>query len=47
MYKVKGGRATSITGPYYDQSGVAMTNNGGTPVESHGSDRSRTTPMAT
>jgi arabinan endo-1,5-alpha-L-arabinosidase len=24
------GRATSVTGPYYDKSGVAMTNNGGT-----------------
>ncbi|MFD7815536.1 arabinan endo-1,5-alpha-L-arabinosidase [Streptomyces sp. NPDC059785] len=37
-YKVKVGRATSITGPYYDKSGVAMTNNGGTAVlESHGS----------
>lgn len=36
-YKVKVGRATSVTGPYYDKSGVAMTNNGGTPVlESHG-----------
>lgn len=37
-YKVKVGRATSVTGPYYDKSGVAMMNNGGTPVlESHGS----------
>lgn len=37
-YKVKVGRATSVTGRYYDKSGVAMTNNGGTPVlESHGS----------
>ncbi|MET8471553.1 arabinan endo-1,5-alpha-L-arabinosidase [Streptomyces sp. NPDC006422] len=36
-YKVKVGRATSVTGPYYDKNGVAMTNNGGTPVlESHG-----------
>ncbi|WP_221356277.1 arabinan endo-1,5-alpha-L-arabinosidase [Streptomyces beigongshangae] len=36
-YKVKVGRATSVTGPYYDRNGVAMTNNGGTPVlESHG-----------
>jgi arabinan endo-1,5-alpha-L-arabinosidase len=36
-YKVKVGRATSVTGPYYDKSGVAMTNNGGTAVlESHG-----------
>ncbi|MGW2284042.1 arabinan endo-1,5-alpha-L-arabinosidase [Streptomyces phaeochromogenes] len=36
-YKVKVGRASSVTGPYYDRSGVAMTNNGGTPVlESHG-----------
>ncbi|MFJ8822364.1 arabinan endo-1,5-alpha-L-arabinosidase [Streptomyces sp. NPDC102467] len=37
-YKVKVGRASSVTGPYYDKSGVALTNNGGTPVlESHGS----------
>ncbi|MGW2744948.1 arabinan endo-1,5-alpha-L-arabinosidase [Streptomyces sp. NPDC001450] len=37
-YKVKVGRATSVTSPYYDKSGVAMTANGGTPVlESHGS----------
>ncbi|MEV5430910.1 arabinan endo-1,5-alpha-L-arabinosidase [Streptomyces sp. NPDC052701] len=37
-YKVKVGRATSVTGPYVDRNGVAMTNNGGTPVlESHGS----------
>ncbi|MFZ3567273.1 arabinan endo-1,5-alpha-L-arabinosidase [Streptomyces sp. BH097] len=36
-YKVKVGRATRVTGPYYDKNGVAMTNNGGTPVlESHG-----------
>lgn len=36
-YKVKVGRATSITGPYSDKNGVAMMNNGGTPVlESHG-----------
>ncbi|MGD6755396.1 arabinan endo-1,5-alpha-L-arabinosidase [Streptomyces sp. BH105] len=36
-YKVKVGRATSVTGPYYDKNGVAMTDNGGTPVlESHG-----------
>ncbi|MBV1937037.1 arabinan endo-1,5-alpha-L-arabinosidase [Streptomyces sp. BV286] len=36
-YKVKVGRATSVTGPYHDKNGVAMTNNGGTPVlESHG-----------
>lgn len=36
-YKVKVGRATSITGPYRDKNGVAMMNNGGTPVlESHG-----------
>ncbi|CAM5708801.1 hypothetical protein SFUMM280S_01007 [Streptomyces fumanus] len=36
-YKVKVGRATSVTGPYYDRNGVAMTNNGGTPVlETHG-----------
>ncbi|GAA2341965.1 arabinan endo-1,5-alpha-L-arabinosidase [Streptomyces kunmingensis] len=37
-YKVKVGRASSVTGPYYDKAGVALTNNGGTPVlESHGS----------
>ncbi|MFE2262947.1 arabinan endo-1,5-alpha-L-arabinosidase [Streptomyces griseosporeus] len=37
-YKVKVGRATSVTGPYYDRNGVALMNNGGTPVlESHGS----------
>ncbi|TQJ52783.1 arabinan endo-1,5-alpha-L-arabinosidase [Streptomyces sp. SLBN-115] len=37
-YKVKAGRATAVTGPYYDKNGVAMTNNGGTAVlESHGS----------
>ncbi|MEU3356495.1 arabinan endo-1,5-alpha-L-arabinosidase, partial [Streptomyces sp. NPDC037389] len=37
-YKVKVGRATSFTGPYRDKNGVAMTDNGGTPVlESHGS----------
>lgn len=37
-YKVKVGRATAVTGPYRDRNGVAMTNNGGTPVlESHGS----------
>jgi len=37
-YKVKVGRATSVTGPYYDKNGVAMMSNGGTPVlESHGS----------
>ncbi|WP_416971840.1 arabinan endo-1,5-alpha-L-arabinosidase [Streptomyces sp. 4F14] len=37
-YKVKVGRASSVTGPYYDKNGVALTNNGGTPVlESHGS----------
>lgn len=36
-YKVKVGRSTGITGPYYDRNGVAMMNNGGTPVlESHG-----------
>ncbi|AGP52456.1 arabinan endo-1,5-alpha-L-arabinosidase [Streptomyces rapamycinicus] len=36
-YKIKVGRATSPTGPYYDKSGVNMMNNGGTPVlESHG-----------
>lgn len=37
-YKVKVGRSTRVTGPYVDKNGVAMTNNGGTPVlESHGS----------
>ncbi|GAA4936402.1 arabinan endo-1,5-alpha-L-arabinosidase [Streptomyces coeruleoprunus] len=37
-YKVKVGRATRVTGPYYDRNGVSMMNNGGTPVlESHGS----------
>ncbi|MFF3815692.1 arabinan endo-1,5-alpha-L-arabinosidase [Streptomyces bluensis] len=37
-YKVKVGRAGSVTGPYRDRNGVAMTDNGGTPVlESHGS----------
>lgn len=37
-YKVKVGRATSITGPYVDKSGVGLLANGGTPVlESHGS----------
>ncbi|KND29702.1 arabinan endo-1,5-alpha-L-arabinosidase [Streptomyces acidiscabies] len=37
-YKVKVGRATGVTGPYYDKNGVALTNNGGTPVlETHGS----------
>ncbi|MEV6959462.1 arabinan endo-1,5-alpha-L-arabinosidase [Streptomyces sp. NPDC051207] len=36
-YKVKVGRATKVTGPYYDRNGVSMMNNGGTPVlESHG-----------
>ncbi|MFE9623328.1 arabinan endo-1,5-alpha-L-arabinosidase [Streptomyces sp. NPDC006527] len=36
-YKVKVGRATSVTGPYHDKNGVALMNNGGTPVlESHG-----------
>ncbi|MEV0220555.1 arabinan endo-1,5-alpha-L-arabinosidase [Streptomyces sp. NPDC050704] len=36
-YKVKVGRATSVTGPYLDKNGVSMMNNGGTPVlESHG-----------
>lgn len=36
-YKVKVGRAASVTGPYSDRNGVAMMNNGGTPVlESHG-----------
>ncbi|MFE0412821.1 arabinan endo-1,5-alpha-L-arabinosidase [Streptomyces tendae] len=37
-YKVKVGRATSVTGPYRDRNGVSMMDNGGTPVlESHGS----------
>lgn len=31
-YKIKVGRATSPTGPYYDRNGVAMNNNGGTVV---------------
>lgn len=36
-YKIKVGRATSPTGPYHDRNGVALMNNGGTPVlESHG-----------
>ncbi|MEV7399813.1 arabinan endo-1,5-alpha-L-arabinosidase [Streptomyces sp. NPDC091267] len=36
-YKVKVGRATAVTGPYYDRDGVNMLNNGGTAVlESHG-----------
>ncbi|MFH8607416.1 arabinan endo-1,5-alpha-L-arabinosidase [Streptomyces sp. NPDC018029] len=36
-YKIKVGRATSPTGPYYDRNGVALTKNGGTTVlESHG-----------
>ncbi|MGW0824470.1 arabinan endo-1,5-alpha-L-arabinosidase [Streptomyces sp. NPDC002845] len=36
-YKVKVGRATSVTGPYYDRNGVPMLSNGSTPVlESHG-----------
>ncbi|RNG25961.1 arabinan endo-1,5-alpha-L-arabinosidase [Streptomyces botrytidirepellens] len=36
-YKIKVGRATQPTGPYYDKNGVAMMNNGGSPVlESHG-----------
>ncbi|MFM9595115.1 arabinan endo-1,5-alpha-L-arabinosidase [Streptomyces scabiei] len=36
-YKVKVGRATRVTGPYLDRNGVALMNNGGTPVlESHG-----------
>ncbi|MFI9586207.1 arabinan endo-1,5-alpha-L-arabinosidase [Streptomyces sp. NPDC052236] len=36
-YKIKVGRATSVTGPYYDKNGVSMLNNGGTPVmESNG-----------
>ncbi|MET9757743.1 arabinan endo-1,5-alpha-L-arabinosidase [Streptomyces sp. NPDC006372] len=37
-YKVKVGRASSVTGPYRDRNGVDLMNNGGTPVlESHGS----------
>ncbi|MET8975947.1 arabinan endo-1,5-alpha-L-arabinosidase [Streptomyces sp. NPDC004539] len=37
-YKVKVGRASGVTGPYYDRNGVALMNNGGTPVlETHGS----------
>ncbi|ORT55735.1 arabinan endo-1,5-alpha-L-arabinosidase [Streptomyces sp. CB03238] len=36
-YRIKVGRATRVTGPYYDRNGVSMLNNGGTPVlESHG-----------
>jgi arabinan endo-1,5-alpha-L-arabinosidase len=36
-YNVKVGRATSVTGPYVDASGVGMLNNGGTQVlASHG-----------
>ncbi|MDX3520556.1 arabinan endo-1,5-alpha-L-arabinosidase [Streptomyces scabiei] len=36
-YKVKVGRASRVTGPYLDKNGVALMNNGGTPVlESHG-----------
>ncbi|WP_326673592.1 arabinan endo-1,5-alpha-L-arabinosidase [Streptomyces sp. NBC_01257] len=36
-YKVRVGRAASVTGPYYDRDGVNMLNNGGTAVlESHG-----------
>ncbi|MFF8382139.1 arabinan endo-1,5-alpha-L-arabinosidase [Streptomyces kanasensis] len=31
-YKIKVGRATKPTGPYYDRNGVAMTNDGGTVV---------------
>lgn len=36
-YKIKVGRATSVTGPYNDRNGVDMLSNGGTTVlESHG-----------
>lgn len=36
-YRIKVGRSASVTGPYRDRNGVAMTDNGGTPVlESHG-----------
>ncbi|WP_030746790.1 arabinan endo-1,5-alpha-L-arabinosidase [Streptomyces sp. NRRL F-5135] len=36
-YKIKVGRATSVTGPYTDKNGVNMMNNGGSLVlESHG-----------
>lgn len=36
-YKVKVGRASSVTGPYRDKNGVDLMRNGGTPVlESHG-----------
>jgi arabinan endo-1,5-alpha-L-arabinosidase len=31
-YNIRVGRSTSVTGPYYDQSGVCMTNGGGTMV---------------
>lgn len=33
-YKIAVGRATAITGPYYDKSGVAMLNGGGTIFDS-------------
>ena len=36
-YRIMVGRATSITGPYYDRNGVAMTSGGGTELlASHG-----------
>lgn len=39
-YRVMVGRSTSITGPYTDRNGVAMTNGGGTEImASHGSIR--------
>jgi hypothetical protein len=31
-YNIRVGRSTSVTGPYYDKSGVCMTNGGGTMV---------------
>src|SRR5450759_2659494 len=31
-YNIRVGRSTSVTGPYYDQSGVCLTNGGGTMV---------------
>lgn len=37
-YRIMVGRSTSVTGPYYDRNGVAMTSGGGTEVmASHGS----------
>ncbi|MEV5747388.1 arabinan endo-1,5-alpha-L-arabinosidase [Actinoallomurus sp. NPDC052308] len=37
-YRIMVGRSTSVTGPYYDRNGVAMTSGGGTELlASHGS----------